>query len=266
MIAILCGKSASGKDTLLRELVRDGFAPIVSSTSRPMREREVDGRDYFFHSREEFEQMIKENRLIEYRTYNTLVGGKPDTWYYGMEVQEFDKNRDYAVVLDLQGAESFVKYIGPENCFTCYVEADEKVREERAKSRGSFDKTEWDRRVSADARDFAKERVEKVCDCTLRNDTTITDLKAKFMENFNDAKVFSKNRDEVLLAEIRDAVKEYYKVIQNITKTYSEVSKSLNDTKSLLEENKQLREENERLRSMLAEREEMEEENERDDI
>ncbi len=266
MIAILCGKSASGKDTLLRELVRDGFSPIVSSTSRPMREGEVDGREYFFHSREEFEQMIKENRLIEYRTYNTLVGGKPDTWYYGMEVQEFDKNRDYAVVLDLQGAESFVKYIGPENCFTCYVEVDEKVREERAKSRGSFDKTEWDRRVSADAKDFAKERVEEVCDCVLHNNYTIADLKETFMNTFNYFKGMAKNKDEIILTEIRDAIKEYYNVIQGINETYSEVSKSLNDTKSLLEENKQLREENERLKSMLAEREEMEEENERDDI
>ena len=83
MITILIGKSATGKDTILREL-RDeyGYEPIISTTSRPMRENEKDHVDYVFVSSEIFRYMIQIGCFIEYRSYNTLVNGKPDTWYY----------------------------------------------------------------------------------------------------------------------------------------------------------------------------------------
>ena len=57
MLTILIGMSASGKDAILRELVANhGFREIVTTTTRPMRKGEVNGKDYNFISRKEFEK------------------------------------------------------------------------------------------------------------------------------------------------------------------------------------------------------------------
>ena len=67
MYLILCGKSGSGKDTILKRLCKRGFTPIVSLTSRPIREGETNGVEYNFVSRELFESLIRDKKLIEYR-------------------------------------------------------------------------------------------------------------------------------------------------------------------------------------------------------
>jgi guanylate kinase len=259
MITILCGKSASGKDTLLKELVKDGFEPIVSYTSRPMREGEKDGREYHFTDRETFEQMIKDDKLIEYRTYDTLVGNVPDTWYYGMAKQEFDKGKDYVVVLDLDGAENFIGYAGKENCLVCYINAYDSNRTARAMQRGSFDETEWKRRMKADDADFPLVRINEVCDYMIYNNTTLKDCKDKFMECYEEYKGHderSEGKDaQQVLGEIRDAVKEYYKVIEQINTTYDSVVENLKVSKELLKENEELRLENKQLKEKLAKEE-----------
>lgn len=79
MLTILIGMSASGKDAILRELVANhGFREIVTTTTRPMRKGEVNGKDYNFISRKEFEKGISEGRFFEYRSYNTIWNGKED--------------------------------------------------------------------------------------------------------------------------------------------------------------------------------------------
>lgn len=61
MLTILIGMSASGKDAILRELVANhGFREIVTTTTRPMRKGEVNGKDYNFISRKEFEKEIRQ--------------------------------------------------------------------------------------------------------------------------------------------------------------------------------------------------------------
>lgn len=65
MLTILIGMSASGKDAILRELVANhGFREIVTTTTRPMRKGEVNGKDYNFISRKEFEKGITEGRFF----------------------------------------------------------------------------------------------------------------------------------------------------------------------------------------------------------
>ena len=116
---------------------------------------ETEGVEYHFCSKREFEYMIKQNKLIEYRSYNTLLNGKEDTWYYGILKEDLDlENERYVVILDLNGAKSFYDYYGKENCHCVYIEAMNEVRTERAKKRGSFDETEWNRRLKADEEDF----------------------------------------------------------------------------------------------------------------
>ncbi len=185
MITILCGKSASGKDTLLRELVKRGdFVPLVSTTTRPPREGEVEGKDYFFVSREEFEKRKAEGKFVEMRSYNTLVGGKKDVWFYGLEKQELEGCKDYVVILDLGGAEECRRHYGKANTLIFYVDAPDALRRTRAESRGSFDDTEWNRRLLDDDVVFSDDRVMEVCDMTINNSGSVETLLSGFDDAF----------------------------------------------------------------------------------
>ena len=157
-IYILTGESASGKDTLLKHmLATDPFLEsIVSFTTRPMRDGEVDGKDYRFVSKEQFEKGIENDDFIEYRSYETLVNGKSDVWYYGSGKCNLSAHKDYIVILDLEGAKTFVDYYGKENCFVINLRAGDDVRKKRAMRRGSFDETEWNRRLEDDKVKFGK--------------------------------------------------------------------------------------------------------------
>lgn len=177
MIAILCGKSGSGKDYISKRMISDyGYIPIVSWTSRPIRENETDGVEYNFCSKREFEYMIENDKLIEYRKYNTLYNGVEDVWFYGLIKEEFDKDKDYIVILDLNGTESFMNYVGEDNCTVFYIDCDDEVRTDRAKQRGSFDETEWNRRLKADAKDFSFDKIRNVADFIIYNNNESIEL------------------------------------------------------------------------------------------
>lgn len=182
MITILCGKSASGKDTLLRELIKDGyFEPLVSTTTRPMRDGEVQDKDYHFVSPERFQEMLSKGEFLEFRSYQTRVEGKADTWFYGMTKEEVKSKDNPIVILDLQGAEAFQDYFGKENCTTIYVHSLDETREERARNRGSFDETEWKRRLTDDNRIFSERNINRICDDRIVNEgCTIEELKQLF--------------------------------------------------------------------------------------
>lgn len=170
MLTILVGMSGSGKDAIQKELVSEfDFERIVTTTTRPMREGEQNGVDYHFISRDEFMNGINNNDFIEYRSYDTLVGGEADTWYYGSPKQELEPDKDYCIILDIQGAKDFVEYYGKENCFVVEIIVKDEIREERASARGSFDKTEWDRRLADDKVKFAPSETESVVNCAVDN-------------------------------------------------------------------------------------------------
>lgn len=184
MLTILCGKSSSGKDTLSKVLKACGFQTLVSTTTRPMRVGEVEGRDYYFVTRNEFFAKIDAGDLLEHRDYNTRVNGVPDVWYYGLEkkaLEGLDKNKGYVLVMDLDGARA-VQNAYDGDCFTVYIDVDDKRRTEWAKARGSFDSEEWYRRLADDQKVFSPENVAEVCDVTIANDKEIFDLLGKFIE------------------------------------------------------------------------------------
>lgn len=160
MVVILTGMSCVGKDRVREELGREyNFTNIVSYTSRPIRENETDGIDYNFVSKEEFKRMIDNNEMIEYRSYNTLFNNISDTWYYGIKKEDLDIDKNYVVVLDLDGTERFIQhYHDTQNYLIIYLSASDSIRKRRAINRGSFDITEWNRRVIADKIDFSRDR------------------------------------------------------------------------------------------------------------
>ncbi len=80
---VLTGRTASGKTTLKSCLCKDwNLRPEVSYTTRAPRAGEVFGKDYYFVSKEQFEQMISEGQMLEYDNFNGN--------YYGTSLEEFN--------------------------------------------------------------------------------------------------------------------------------------------------------------------------------
>ena len=79
ILIVVSGFSGAGKGTLMKELLKryDNYALSISATTRSPREGEADGREYFFISQERFQQMIEEDRLIEYAQYVNHYYGTP---------------------------------------------------------------------------------------------------------------------------------------------------------------------------------------------
>ena len=172
-LIILCGKSSSGKDTVMRKLVSKGFKPAISYTTRPMRPKEKNHVDYHFVKRETFLKLLNNDGLVEYREYDTVAG----KWYYGLGKSEIDLfDHDYVTIKDLKGVRELTDYFGKENCIVFYISASKYVRTQRAMSRGGFNQEEWDRRLKADNYDFRDSEVNKYCDIKLENmgDVNIT--------------------------------------------------------------------------------------------
>ena len=111
-LIIISGTTCAGKGTVVKELLKrnDNLTVSISYTSRPKREGEIDGKDYFFVSSEEFEQKIKNNDFLEYAK---VQYGK----YYGTpkaEVKELlAEGKDVILEIDVQGAKQ-IKEMFPE--------------------------------------------------------------------------------------------------------------------------------------------------------
>ena len=91
------------KGTLMKQLVRtyDTYALSVSMTTRPPRPGETDGREYFFVSREAFEQKIRENGLIEYARYCGNYYGTPREYVE----RQLLAGKDVILEIEIQGAQ-----------------------------------------------------------------------------------------------------------------------------------------------------------------
>ena len=80
-IYCLMGKSSSGKDTIYKKLLErlpDRFKTIIPYTTRPIRDGETNGVEYFFRSVPEYTDLEKAGKIIESRVYHTIHGD----WYY----------------------------------------------------------------------------------------------------------------------------------------------------------------------------------------
>ncbi|MCQ6274039.1 guanylate kinase [Bacillus sp. V3B] len=103
LLIVLSGPSGVGKGTVRKEIFSQpntSFEYSISMTTRSPREGEVDGVDYFFKSKEEFERLIEQGKLLEYAEF---VGN-----YYGTPVdyvrETLEKGRDVFLEIEVQGA------------------------------------------------------------------------------------------------------------------------------------------------------------------
>lgn len=103
ILTVVSGFSGAGKGTIMRELMRihgDRYALSVSATTRAPRPGEREGVDYFFRNRDEFEQMIAEDALIEYAEYIGNYYGTPRAYVE----EQLDAGRDVILEIEIQGA------------------------------------------------------------------------------------------------------------------------------------------------------------------
>ena len=130
-LIILVGCSASGKDTVMNRLVKEfDVKPVISYTTRPIRDCEQDGREYHFITEEEFERMKDNGEFIETRVYKTVNGN----WYYGLPKIGIDLEDDnnYITILDFDGLlelEKWLRSIGQIDKLTSiYIDVTEQNR------------------------------------------------------------------------------------------------------------------------------------------
>ncbi|MCF0228071.1 MAG: guanylate kinase [Parasporobacterium sp.] len=103
VLLIVSGPSGAGKGTICNEIVRkypDEYSLSVSATSRAPRGEEKDGVEYFFKSREEFEKLIAEDKLLEYACYVGNYYGTPKQWV----TDKLEQGVNIILEIDLQGA------------------------------------------------------------------------------------------------------------------------------------------------------------------
>jgi len=111
LLIVISGPSGVGKDTVLQRMKERGlpFHFVVTATTRPRRENEVHGTDYWFVSKDEFAHMIEADELIEYAIVYSDYKGIPK-----QQVREaLASGKDVILRIDVQGAET-IRKLAPE--------------------------------------------------------------------------------------------------------------------------------------------------------
>lgn len=135
LLIVLSGPSGVGKGTVRKELFTQpntNYEYSVSMTTRSPREGEVDGSDYFFKTREAFEKLIEQDKLLEYAEY---VGN-----YYGTPLdyvnETLDAGRDVFLEIEVVGAAQ-VRKIVPDGLFIFLAPPSLSALEDRLIGRGT---------------------------------------------------------------------------------------------------------------------------------
>lgn len=162
-VITICGKAGSGKDTLLKELIArypDTYNKIISFTTRPPREKEVHGVDYYFLDKKEFKRQAFNGKLLEFTNFNG--------WYYGTSIYTLKQDKinigifNPSGILSLQNKEDI-------DLTVYYLQVPAKYRLIRQLNREENpDVKEIIRRFSADEKDF--EKLNDIQYIELRND------------------------------------------------------------------------------------------------
>ena len=102
LLIVISGFSGAGKGTLMKKLIEnyDQYALSISMTTRAPREGEVDGREYFFSTREQFEDKIKQGGFIEHAQYCGNYYGTPKDYVE----QQLNAGKDVILEIEIQGA------------------------------------------------------------------------------------------------------------------------------------------------------------------
>ena len=134
MLVILAGVAGAGKDTVKQELIKKmkNIDTLPSFTTRPMREGDVEGGTYYFVSKEDFENRIKNNEFYEYDIHHNN--------YYGTSRvllnQKIDSGKIIVKDIDVNGTENLVKLLsGDTKIITIFLKISKEEMKNRLKQR-----------------------------------------------------------------------------------------------------------------------------------
>ena len=161
----LMGKSATGKDSIYREIMsrRPELGRVVTYTTRPMRDGETPGKQYHFVDEVRMRELENEGRIIEKRVYPTVYG----SWYYftADDGQIALDAESYLMIGTLEAYVALRGYFGDEAVLPVYIEVEDGKRLERALGRERTQNEpkyeELCRRFLADAEDFSEKKLEE---------------------------------------------------------------------------------------------------------
>lgn len=164
-IVYIMGKSSTGKDTIFKELLRKSrysYKTIVSYTTRPIREGEKNGNEYFFTDEAGFQKLKAEGKIIEDRCYDTIHG----PWrYFTADDGQIDFSGNYITIGTIESYLKMCEYYGKDKIIPVLVDLDDGVRLQRALNREKKQENpkyeELCRRFLADSKDFSDEKVKE---------------------------------------------------------------------------------------------------------
>lgn len=165
-IYYMMGKSSTGKDTLYKRIFSDEnlqLKTVVSYTTRPIRDGETEGIEYFFCNEAKVAEFEVAGKIIERRDYNTIHG----IWtYFTADDGQIDlSNQDYLVIGTLESYQKIREYYGKDVVVPIYIEVEDGERLQRALDRERtqvYPKyEEMCRRFLADAKDFSEENLKE---------------------------------------------------------------------------------------------------------
>lgn len=135
LLVVVSGPSGAGKDTIVNELMKKKETKAwvsISMTSREPRGSEENGKDYFFVTKEEFEENIKKGNFLEYATYNDNYYGTPKH-----KIDEYlNKGIDVILIIEIQGALQ-IKDLIPEALFIFIMPPSMEELKKRLVNRGT---------------------------------------------------------------------------------------------------------------------------------
>jgi guanylate kinase len=134
ILIVVSGFAGSGKGTIMKEIMNqhDNYALSISATTRKPRGTEVDGKEYFFKTTEEFEKMIAQGELIEYANYVGNYYGTPKAYVE----EQLANGKDVILEIEIQGALK-VKEQFPETLLLFVTPPSAKILKERLVGRGT---------------------------------------------------------------------------------------------------------------------------------
>ena len=162
MIALI-GKTASGKDSIKKELLKLGYESVVTTTTRPMRPGEVQDVSYHFIDKSQFRRLNIQGFFAETTSYDTVHG----TWYYGTQKKDLKDNDNKVIILNPDGILSLMRTIDMSDWVVFFIDCPEEIIKERLNKRGD-NPEEAERRLEADRKDFIN--IERLCDHRITND------------------------------------------------------------------------------------------------
>ncbi len=179
VLMIVSGPSGVGKGTIVKTIIskREDVVESVSCTTRPPREGEIDGKHYFFLSREEFEKRIQENGFLEYDEHFGNIYGTPRSF-----VEETLKTKSIILEIEVEGAIQ-VKKAYPECVLVMILPPSIEELKRRLIGRASESKQEIENRLSRIEYEYSK---KDLYDYIIVNDDLETAIRE--VENIIDKK------------------------------------------------------------------------------